>query len=219
MTKMKKKSLRHSLLIGFFVGIVLILMFYFFIDRPLAFWIRDCHISCMAFREMTYLASYLEWLSSLILIAAFIFFFIKKKASSWQRYLFLAALSQAIAVFLCKFFLKDFFGRTWPGTWVNNNPSLLQDDVYGFFFFQMNEGYHSFPSTHATAVFSFFSAFWLAFPRWRFIPLVICLVEVLGLLAMNYHFASDIIGGALIGCFTGILVWHTWAPGHEVYQK
>jgi hypothetical protein len=28
--------------------------------------------------------------------------------------------------------LKFVFGRTWPETWVNNNPSLIHDGVFGF---------------------------------------------------------------------------------------
>jgi hypothetical protein len=31
--------------------------------------------------------------------------------------------------------LKYDFGRTWPETWVNNNPSLIGNGAYGFNFF------------------------------------------------------------------------------------
>ena len=51
-----------------------------------------------------------------------------------------------------KMLLKVSFGRTWPETWIHDNPSLIRDGVYGFFPFSGGQSYSSFPSRHTTAI-------------------------------------------------------------------
>jgi hypothetical protein len=40
------------------------------------------------------------------------------------------------------------FGRTWPESWLGDNPSWIRDDVFGFFPFHGGRGWESFPSGH-----------------------------------------------------------------------
>ncbi len=42
--------------------------------------------------------------------------------------------------------LKFVFGRTWPDTWFQNNPSFIRDGAYGFNLFHGGVEYASFPS-------------------------------------------------------------------------
>jgi hypothetical protein len=37
--------------------------------------------------------------------------------------------------------LKFLFGRTWPATWIQNNPSFLRDGAYGFNILHGGVGY------------------------------------------------------------------------------
>lgn len=40
--------------------------------------------------------------------------------------------------------LKYVFGRTWPDNWIQNNPSLIQNSVFGFNPFHGGPGFASF---------------------------------------------------------------------------
>ena len=51
----------------------------------------------------------------------------------------LCSLSLIIAE-ITKAQLKLMFGRTWPDTFVNDNPSFLRDGAYGFNFFHGGRG-------------------------------------------------------------------------------
>jgi membrane-associated phospholipid phosphatase len=98
-----------------------------------------------------------------------------------------------------KMLLKVSFGRTWPETWISNNPSLIRDGVYGFFPFHGGPGWSAFPSGHMTAVMSFVVIGCHLWPRLA--PLWIALAGgvALGLVGMNFHFISDVIAGGYVG--------------------
>ena len=57
--------------------------------------------------------------------------------------------------------LKFVFGRTWPETWVNNNPSFIRDGVYGFNWFHGGAGYASFPSGHMSVTCALAAVLWI----------------------------------------------------------
>src|SRR5262249_31365233 len=98
--------------------------------------------------------------------------------------------------------LKFAFGRTWPETWVNNNPSLIRDGVSGFNFFHGGLGYASFPSGHMTASCAVLSVLWVCYPRWRPLYCLIGAAVAAGLIGANYHYLSDVIAGAFLGTTT-----------------
>jgi membrane-associated phospholipid phosphatase len=109
--------------------------------------------------------------------------------------------------------LKFVFGRTWPETWINNNPSLIRDGVSGFNFFHGGAGYASFPSGHMTATCAVISILWFAYPRWRPLYVLVIAVVAVGLMGANYHFVSDIIAGGFIGWSTGWIAMQIWERG------
>src|SRR5262249_58013704 len=47
--------------------------------------------------------------------------------------------------------LKYALGRTWPNTWIQNNPSLIQNGVFGFNPFHGGARLASVPSAHVAA--------------------------------------------------------------------
>ena len=116
---------------------------------------------------------------------------------------FLAALSMIVAEAI-KTALKLACGRTWPETWVNNNPSFLRDGIYGFFPFHGGHGWAAFPSGHTTIVCACMAVLWLLLPRWRPLYALAIAATALGLLGMNYHFLGDILAGAYLGCAVGV---------------
>lgn len=103
------------------------------------------------------------------------------------------------------FELKEVFGRTWPETWVNNNPSYFGNGTYGFFPFHGGRGYRSFPSGHTTAIAAAAAAAWPLWPRGRWLGVVLALAVAVGLLGADYHWLSDILGGAIVGTTTGVV--------------
>ncbi|MGD9152749.1 MAG: phosphatase PAP2 family protein [Gammaproteobacteria bacterium] len=100
--------------------------------------------------------------------------------------------------------LKWVFGRTWPLTWINNNPSLIKNHVFGFHFFHGGIGYSSFPSGHATVLATVITTLWVFYPKWRWLYIIIGLAVIFSLLALDYHFVSDIIAGFTLGVITGL---------------
>ena len=77
----------------------------------------------------------------------------------------------------------------------------------GFHPFHYGNAYASFPSGHAAVVFSVLSILWLSYPRWQFWYAMFGVAVCVGLVALNFHFVSDVIAGAMLGSITG--VWMT----------
>ena len=69
--------------------------------------------------------------------------------------------------------LGDLCGRYWPETWHDNNPSLIGTGAYGFHPFEVGDDVGSFPSGHAARIVGFFSVFWLAMPRGRWLYAIV----------------------------------------------
>jgi len=117
----------------------------------------------------------------------------------------------AVAVLLTvgvKTELKEIFGRTWPETWSQGNPSLIRDGVYGFFPFHGGEGWSSFPSGHTAAIAAVAGVLWWRVPGLRALWAVLVALTAAGLLCGNIHFLGDIIAGAYLGFAIG---WATLA--------
>ena len=109
--------------------------------------------------------------------------------------------------------LKYVFGRTWPETWINNNPSLIRDGVYGFHPFHGGRAYESFPSGHTAVTFAVLSVLWICYPRFRLLFAAIGLGVTGGLVGANFHFLSDVIAGAFVGLSTGWIGSALWRAG------
>lgn len=130
--------------------------------------------------------------------------------------LFLTGLS-IIVVRAMKDQLQLVFGRTWPETWVEDNPSLIGDGVYTFNLMHGGEAYESFPSGTTATICAVFGVAWWWYPRWRLVYSAVIGVVVFTLVTSNYHFVSDIIGGAFVAFSVGWFatkIWDSWGPGH-----
>lgn len=111
--------------------------------------------------------------------------------------------------------LKFIFGRTWPDTWIQNNPSFIRDGAYGFNLFHGGAGYASFPSGHSAVICAVISVLWVFYPKLRAIYLFVFLAVAVGLIGANYHFVSDIIAGAFVGISTGWMTTALWQVRHD----
>src|SRR5215467_7870404 len=101
--------------------------------------------------------------------------------------------------------LKYAFGRAWPDTWIENNPSLIQNDVFGFNPFHGGPGFASFPWGHVAAICSVMTVLWWSYPSWRAIYVVCVAAVAVGSIGANYHFLSDILSGIFVGTSVGYI--------------
>ncbi len=179
-------------------GVVAIAICYQWVDRPVAFFVHDRHVEkILFFKWLTYPPPIVQSWSPLVLALLMI-------RRAWgplphcQRALFVACLSLIVADEF-RTSLGDLCGRYWPETWFDNNPSLIGNGVYGFHPFQAGDDRGSFPSGHAARIFGFVGVWWIAVPRFRLLYAIVCLPMLASLVAMNYHFVSDVIAGGIVG--------------------
>jgi membrane-associated phospholipid phosphatase len=195
-----RRLLRRALVITAFC-IAAVLICYFWIDRPVAFFVYHHHINTFAlFRWLTYPPPEVQNWSALVLTILTV-----RRARGpfllWQKTLFVACLSLIVADDF-RISLGDVFGRYWPETWTHDNPSLIGTGAYGFHPFQRGDDVGSFPSGHAARILAFAAVWLIAMPRSRSVQLIVIILSVsmlVSLVAMNYHFVSDVIAGSVLG--------------------
>ena len=204
MNLLSKKFLLYFTL-SFVITGGIIVFFYFFCDRRLAEWVYNENISRFIFlKAFTYIATVIKSLAGLILV----YCAVKRLWNPWNGYdqlLLLASLSILVAEGVDESF-KWVFGRYWPTTWVRENPSLISNGVYGFHPFHLGTQYQSFPSGHMSVVLGGLTIITIKFPKTFLFCLALVLLQMIGLLGMNYHFLSDTIGGAYIGLLTALFM-------------
>ena len=191
--------LRTLIATAFCIGAVLIC--YFWIDRPVAFFVYDHRINkIQVFRWLTYPPPEVQNWSALALTILMV----RRAWGSflpWQKTLFVACLSLIVADDF-RISLGDVFGRYWPETWTHDNSSLIGTGTYGFHPFQRGDDVGSFPSGHATRILAFATVWLIAIPRNRILQIVVIVLSasmLVSLVAMNYHFVSDVIAGSVLG--------------------
>ncbi|MBI4723647.1 MAG: phosphatase PAP2 family protein [Rhodomicrobium sp.] len=180
----------------------LVALAYFFVDRPLAEALRPHLSGVRVFVWLTYISKPLTLLSSIVVAAIGVRAMARRTLTPAESVLLRLCCGILIAGVLT-YELKIAFGRTWPETWVDNNPSYFGNGTYGFFPFHGGRGYASFPSGHTTAIAAFAGAVWLLLPRIRWVGILLAVAVAVGLLGANYHWLSDIMAGAIVGGTTG----------------
>lgn len=187
------------------VASVAVVVCYFFVDRPVAFFVHRHRPPCVdELRWLTEPPPLMQSWSPLVLLLLAVC----RTIGPWRRWqaaLFLACVSVIVADQFRES-LGDLCGRYWPETWHDNNPSLIGTGAYGFHPFQVGDDVGSFPSGHAARIAAFFSVFWLTMPRGRWLYAVFAAPMLVALVALNYHFVGDVIAGAVIGILVA-----TWA--------
>jgi len=193
---------------GVAIAITAILVFvcYFFIDRPVAFYVHDHGLAqYQLFKWLTYPPPWAQDWSPLVLTLLVI-------RRAWgpftrgEKALFVALVSLIIADQF-RTSLGDVFGRYWPETWHDNNPSLIGNGTYGFHPFQLGDDVGSFPSGHSARILGFAWVWWLAMPRLRVLLAMVCLPMLASLVLMNYHFVGDVVAGSVLGAVVATCAW------------
>src|SRR5215213_1466953 len=181
---------------------IAVVVCYYFVDRPVAFFVHDHRIA--RFEELRWLTEppplVQSWAPLLLVLLG-----VRRAFGPWRRWqhvLFIACVSLIVADQFRQS-VGDLFGRYWPETWHDDNPSLIGNGAYGFHLFQVGDDVGSFPSGHSARIVGFASVFWLTMPRSRGICALIAIPMLLALIGMNYHFVSDVIAGSVLGGIVG----------------
>ena len=194
-------------LLAFVLVALAIVISYFLIDRPIALFVHSyLPQNSQALAEpATYFPNPLIALASVAFLALGIRGLAGRPLSKMQAAIFLCSVSLLIAEPI-KSQLKFVFGRTWPESWNQNNPSFIHDGIYGFHWFHGGAGaFQSFPSGHMAAICAVASVLWVYYPRLRSVYSIVTLAALVGLVGANFHFLSDAIAGAFVGASAGLM--------------
>ncbi|MGO8691300.1 MAG: phosphatase PAP2 family protein [Thermoguttaceae bacterium] len=189
-----------------------VVLCYFFVDRPVAFYVHRHHFAQYSvLKWLTYPPPVLQRCVPLVLVALMVRR-VRGPLCRWEQ----ALLAAAVAMVLADQFrltLAYGFGRYWPETWVDNNPSLIGSGAYGCHPFHSGMAYQDFPSGHMARTLAVAAVVWIVYPRWRWAAVAASSALIVGLLGMNYHFVGDIIAGGFVGGIVGTYTAHCCGPG------
>lgn len=173
-----------------------------FIDRPLGLWVHKEHLDdLLFFRHIT------EGLPIVLPIAALLLVIFIKPAvnigNKWLYIVYIFLLTKTTVY--AKEGLKGIFSRYWLKTWINNNLSLIHDNVSGFNWFggfDYNGG--SFPSGHTTFISIICLSLAITYPKLKILWYFLIILMIFSLIILDYHFLGDAFGAlALSSLFTG----------------
>jgi len=196
------KPLFRRTVIALGIGAAIVALCYEFVDRPVATYVHEHKLNHNdVLKQLTLPPPIVEAWSPLVIVILMA----GRPFRAFRRWQ-VALLAACVAMIVADQFresLAAVFGRTWPETWVDNNPSWIGNGTYGFHWFHSGRGYGSFPSGHMARTVSVAAVVWIAWPRWRWLAVVLSLAVAVGLLGMNYHFVGDVIGGSFVGGIVG----------------
>jgi membrane-associated phospholipid phosphatase len=195
--------LRRSLVAALVCALV-VLVCYLFVDRPVASFVHRYKLADqVVLKWLTFVPPLLQAWSPAVIAALLV----RRAFGSFRRWE-IAALAACVSMILADQFRESLgyvFGRYWPETWIDNNPSFIKDGAYGFHPFHAGSAYGSFPSGHMARIVGLVSVVWVTYPGWRWACGLASLAIAAGLLGMNYHFVSDVIAGSFVGGIVGMV--------------
>lgn len=198
--------------LGLLATAVAVVVSYYWLDRPIAHLSHDALAPFHLFQKLTYIPDVLMPIAIITVTVATLRGLRPQPLSRFETVVILSGISLALAMAI-KSELKLVFGRTWPETWIRSNPSLIRDNVYGFFPFHGGAGYASFPSGHTTAICSVMTVLWLCYPKFRPLYALVIATVAIGLVGADFHFLSDVIAGGFLGISVGWVSVAFWENG------
>jgi membrane-associated phospholipid phosphatase len=189
--------------------VVAVLIAYQWLDRPISLFANGRLIQQDTYFELTHIPDPFMPAAVIIFVVLGLWTLSGRPLTKIGTTALLCSISAVVGEAI-KNQLKFIFGRTWPDTWIQNNPSFIHDGAYGFNPFHGGPGYMSFPSGHLTLTCSIVSVLWVAYPRLHALYALVVAAVAVGLIGANYHFLSDIIAGGFVGTSTGWMVTKLW---------
>ena len=197
------RTLLTKTAVALILGIILVVICYYLVDRPVSWFVHDHGQFMRGFLQWPPLVS--NWLKTCVPLAILlVVLWWAWKPSGRLQAVLLAISANLIVTTIVKQLLKWGCGRYWPETWTHNNPSLIGSGDYGFHPFHYGAAYESFPSGHAALICSVLSILWLSYPRWRWLYAIVGGAICVALVGMDYHFVGNVIAGVTLGSTTGV---------------
>ncbi|NRB25950.1 phosphatase PAP2 family protein [Shewanella sp.] len=200
-TCLRKSNRVLAAILGYGFMLALIIVSINFCDRPIADAMHAHGYSGTLLKLLSQVPLLLEIIAAVFIAGVFI-----KRYREHFSSLIINLIASIILASLVRVSSKMAFGRTWPETWADGNPSWINDGVEAFHPFAQGVAYNSFPSGHALFTFSLATVFWYHFPRLRPVWLACMLGVFIGQLGQNYHFLGDLLAGATLGTLIAHLV-------------
>ena len=197
--------------IGLALTVIAVITSYLWFDQRIAFFVHRNVSDKTIFIWLQRLPAAFFFLASIVLVWCGFWALIGRRFSHVQLVSLACSISFISSAYIVSQ-LKYVFGRTWPLTWVDNNPSLIQNGVFGFNPFHGGIGFAAFPSGHAAGVSSVMAVLWWSYPNWRPIYVACVSAVAIGLIGSNFHFLSDIVGGMFVGISAGYIATKMMAP-------
>ena len=184
---------------------------YQWLDRPIALFLHQPRLRSPDswWALLTHVPNPLIPAAIIILLALGLRAFVKRPLPGYQVVAIVCSISVVVTE-LIKDKMKFLFGRSWPESWMGNNPSFIRDGIYEFHFLQGGGVFSAFPSGHMATSCAVLAVLWLCYPRFRIFYSLVGLGVGAGLVGANYHFLSDVIAGAFLGTSVGWLVSSIW---------
>ena len=115
----------------------------------------------------------------------------------WRKVGLTASLSLALDYVFLNLILKNIVARV--------RPYVLLE---GLQLITRGPSDYSFPSGHTGSAFAVASVLFLCMPRKAGIPaMILAALIAFSRLYLGAHFPTDVMGGAIIGCLTGVIAW------------
>jgi membrane-associated phospholipid phosphatase len=179
--------------------VALVVLCVLFVDRAASTWsFQHLHSRRPLFYPLTHIVDPLHFGPAIVLILAGIAWCAGWRPGSVSRVLLELCVTLIVA-YAVKEFVKYACGRTWPETWVANNPSWIKDGDFSFHPFHGKEGWASFPSGHTTMICAFATFLWQRARPLRWVGVGLAVLVVIGLLGCDYHYVGDMLAGAFLG--------------------
>jgi len=193
--------IKKLILISFPIVVLFCVIGYFFFDLIVAKY-------CASIFNSNKIRSIIKDVSKLgiatfyLIFAAvcFIFFRFIKKRRVWSNRALLVFLSisfSGILVLIAKFI----FGRYRPKV-------FLEEQLYGFQFFQLKGKLTSFPSGHASTIVALMLVLYFISPKYRVIYFSIAFVIVISRVLVCHHYLTDVVFGSYIAAVTTVCLKH-----------
>lgn len=208
MLSLNLKKIHKINLLTLLIVIPLITICYIYIDIPLtelAFYNTANSELSTIYLRVSNLAKYYFFSAPIVLILIFIRYCLGYKTTK-LTWFFIAMCFAILFTFPFNDELKVIFGRTWPNTWANDNPSWIKNQVFGFFPFTIiGNAYMSFPSGHSATSMIVSTFIWHTYRNIyaRTFAVFAILLQVVGLLLLSHHWLSDTIAGMFVGMVIG----------------
>jgi len=165
---------------------------YFFLDQEVTTYVAPYS---KAYRLLLKGCTFLIFPPLYLALSAGGFVASRLKKSRWTLPFFEILVAQSLSIAFVRVF-KIIIGRARPDI-------FLKKGIYGFYGFEWDHHFHSFPSGHCMAAFTLATSLSYLFPRFRIYFFSVATVLTLSRVLLLGHYCSDILGTAAFALLIG----------------